>query len=100
MVMIKTHYNPNSPRDVTDFIIVVCKLYKDPNNGPSRAKRALEEVLNRGTEGQQLLRNCYIDFCRQISVGPWIQDKDKLATFQSLASITKGLSKFAIEWTY
>lgn len=83
MVMVKSYYNPNSPRDVTDFIIVVCKLYKDPNNGPSRAKRALEDVAKRGTEGQQLLHNCYIDFCRQV---PWIQDMERLAMIQSLVN--------------
>lgn len=97
MVMIRSYYNPDNPRDVSDFIIVVCRTYKDPNEGPSRARRVLENMANQGSEGMQLLQKCYIDFCRQI---PAIQDKDKLSMIQALARNISALSRVSIEWTY
>ena len=95
MSHIKTNYNSDSPRDVSDFLMAISELWQSKIDGPSRANRAIEEMAKQGSKGRQLLFNCHLVVSRQI---PLVKERDLLPMFQSLQQIfgvfARGGSKF------
>lgn len=90
MTMIKTSYDPDSPRDISDFLMALGELWTNRDNGPARATRAIEEMAKQGPEGRQLLLNCHLVISRQIHQ---VRERDILNMMMSLQQITGALAR-------
>ncbi len=56
--MLKPSYNPDDPLEVSEFLRALVTTWADKNEGPSRARRAIQDIAGSGDDGMRLLREC------------------------------------------
>ena len=88
MALFDFTYDPNSPRDISNLLKALGKLWLDPDNGHNKVKRAIEE-LSKTHDGRQLLYNCHLVVTRQI---PQMRNSELLNMFKSFQQMTGALA--------
>jgi hypothetical protein len=58
MTILKQSYNSNDPLEVSEFLAAIVATWANANEGPSTAKRAIEDMADTGPAGVNLLVEC------------------------------------------
>ena len=92
MTLLRLTYDPDSPRDIADFLKTITQLWVSKNNGISRAKRHLRLMLEQGSidNARRFMQQAYYSLHRQL---PLTTDRGQYLLKEEISELLATMSR-------